>query len=191
MPDQRLVENDLEDIALPRHSLNVGTRDDGTPVPLPPYGINVMLAGTSGSGKSTFATSLLERLRGDLAAEADGNRSARGLLKELERDRSAAYAAAAETLSEPRYLELLDRLERETQAPVAGSRPKTRLRRVFRDELDRCQKTFDRLGRKPTDEALHRARIRVKRARYAAELSEQFGSHGGAAADAVGAVTAD
>lgn len=61
---RHLMENDLEDLPLPRHLLNVGTRDDGTPVHLPPYGVNVLLAGTSGSGKSTFATTLLERLRG-------------------------------------------------------------------------------------------------------------------------------
>jgi HAD superfamily hydrolase (TIGR01484 family) len=61
---QRLAENDLEDVPLPRHLLTLGTRDDGTPVHLLPYGINVLLAGTSGSGKSTFATTLLERLRG-------------------------------------------------------------------------------------------------------------------------------
>ena len=29
---------------------------------LPPYGVNVLVAGTSGSGKSTLATGLLERL---------------------------------------------------------------------------------------------------------------------------------
>jgi len=60
----RLMENDLEDVPPARHLLTVGTRDDGTPVTLAPYGINVLLAGTSGSGKSTFATGLLERLRG-------------------------------------------------------------------------------------------------------------------------------
>ena len=60
---RRLAENDLDDLPLPRHLLTVGARDDGTPVTLAPYGINVLLAGTSGSGKSTFATGLLERLR--------------------------------------------------------------------------------------------------------------------------------
>ena len=145
-------------------------------------GLREELAWLGGSlGAARDLDVLLDRLRGDLAAEADGNASARGLLKELERDRRAAYAAAAETLSEHRYLELLDRLERETQAPVAAGRPKTRLRRVFRDELDRCRKTFDRLGRKPTDEALHQARIRVKRTRYAAELAEhELGDEGDA-----------
>jgi HAD superfamily hydrolase (TIGR01484 family) len=61
---RHLMENDLEDVALPRHQLLLGAREDGSPVQLEPYGLNVMLAGTSGSGKSTFATSLLERLRG-------------------------------------------------------------------------------------------------------------------------------
>jgi HAD superfamily hydrolase (TIGR01484 family) len=61
---RRLAENDLEDVAPPRHLLAVGARDDGTPVHLAPYGINVLLAGTSGGGKSTFAAGLLERLRG-------------------------------------------------------------------------------------------------------------------------------
>jgi hydroxymethylpyrimidine pyrophosphatase-like HAD family hydrolase len=59
----RLVEHDLADLPLPRHRLALGTRDDGTPVTLDPYGSNILLAGTSGSGKSTFATSLLERLQ--------------------------------------------------------------------------------------------------------------------------------
>jgi hydroxymethylpyrimidine pyrophosphatase-like HAD family hydrolase len=59
----RLVEDDLADVRLPRHQLVLGARADGTPVTLDPYGSNVLLAGTSGSGKSTFATSLLERLQ--------------------------------------------------------------------------------------------------------------------------------
>jgi hydroxymethylpyrimidine pyrophosphatase-like HAD family hydrolase len=59
----RLVESDLADVPLPRHQLVVGARQDGAPVTLDPYGSNVLLAGTSGSGKSTFATSLLERLQ--------------------------------------------------------------------------------------------------------------------------------
>ncbi len=60
---EHLQENDLEDVPLPRHQLVLGVRDDGAAVELQPYGLNVLLAGTSGSGKSTFATSLLERLR--------------------------------------------------------------------------------------------------------------------------------
>jgi hypothetical protein len=59
----RLVDDDLADVALPRHRLALGARADGTPVTLDPYGCNVLLAGTSGSGKSTFATGMLERLQ--------------------------------------------------------------------------------------------------------------------------------
>jgi HAD superfamily hydrolase (TIGR01484 family) len=59
----RLLEDDLAGVPLARHQLVLGARADGTPVTLDPYGSNVLLAGTSGSGKSTFATSLLERLQ--------------------------------------------------------------------------------------------------------------------------------
>ena len=87
-----------------------------------------------------------------LQAGQQGHRQ--GCSRSWSRTCSAAYAAAAETLSEHRYLELLDRLEGETGAS-RGRPSKTRLRRVFRDELDRCRKTFDRLGQKPADEAPH------------------------------------
>jgi hydroxymethylpyrimidine pyrophosphatase-like HAD family hydrolase len=59
----RLLECDLAELEprLARHEIPLGTagRED---VRLPPYGLNVLLAGTSGSGKSTFATGFLERL---------------------------------------------------------------------------------------------------------------------------------
>jgi hypothetical protein len=58
---ERLAENDLEDWSC--RATRRGRAEDGSPVHLLPYGINVS-AGTSGSGKSTFATGLLERLRG-------------------------------------------------------------------------------------------------------------------------------
>ena len=59
----RLLESDLAELEprLGRHEIPLGTAGD-EPVRLPPYGVNVLLAGTSGSGKSTFATGFLERL---------------------------------------------------------------------------------------------------------------------------------
>ncbi|MEP6652274.1 MAG: HAD-IIB family hydrolase [Myxococcales bacterium] len=61
---QRLIANDLVEVTTPlaRHALSVGGDAAGAVVTLPAYGANVLLAGTSGSGKSTFATAFLERL---------------------------------------------------------------------------------------------------------------------------------
>jgi hydroxymethylpyrimidine pyrophosphatase-like HAD family hydrolase len=42
--------------------LVLGTREDGTAATFEPYGRNLLIAGPSASGKSTFATGLIERL---------------------------------------------------------------------------------------------------------------------------------
>jgi HAD superfamily hydrolase (TIGR01484 family) len=61
---EMLVDSDLAALAarLARHDLEVGVDAEGEVVRIPPYGVNVLVSGTSGSGKSTFATSVLERL---------------------------------------------------------------------------------------------------------------------------------
>jgi HAD superfamily hydrolase (TIGR01484 family) len=43
-------------------ALVLGTREDGTAASFEPYGRNLLIAGPSASGKSTFATGLIERL---------------------------------------------------------------------------------------------------------------------------------
>jgi HAD superfamily hydrolase (TIGR01484 family) len=60
----KLIRDDMAEVSakLARHAILLGTRDDGTEVTIEPYGINVLVAGTSGSGKSTITTGLLERL---------------------------------------------------------------------------------------------------------------------------------
>lgn len=60
----RLISSDLAELAprLSRHDLPIGTDAQGETVVLPAYGANVLLAGTSGAGKSTFATAFIERL---------------------------------------------------------------------------------------------------------------------------------
>jgi hypothetical protein len=60
----RLVAADLSRVKgrLARHHLLLGSREDGSEVRLPPHGLNLLLAGPSGSGKSSTAASLLEQL---------------------------------------------------------------------------------------------------------------------------------
>ena len=60
----KLVDSDLIELEpqLTRHEIVLGTGEDGQEVRLKPYGTNVLIAGTSGSGKSTFAIGFLERL---------------------------------------------------------------------------------------------------------------------------------
>ncbi len=59
----RLLRDDLADVEkLRRHDLEIGTLDDGTAMRVPVYGVGVMVAGTSGGGKSTLAAGVIERL---------------------------------------------------------------------------------------------------------------------------------
>lgn len=60
----RMIEDDLAslDDRLVRHHLLIGTNEAGAEERIPPHGRSILVAGTSGSGKSSFATALLERL---------------------------------------------------------------------------------------------------------------------------------
>src|SRR5256885_13925252 len=48
------------------HKLSLGKRSDGSEVYVHPYGKNILIAGSPGSGKSTFAMGFLERLEEQL-----------------------------------------------------------------------------------------------------------------------------
>jgi hydroxymethylpyrimidine pyrophosphatase-like HAD family hydrolase len=58
---ERMVEEDLADVAPQRHAVLLG-HAGAQEVKLDPYSSNIMVCGTSGSGKSTLTTGLLERL---------------------------------------------------------------------------------------------------------------------------------
>ncbi len=60
-----ILANDLADreAQLVRHHVVLGKTADGTNVRLSPYGINALVVGTSGAGKSSIAAGLIERLR--------------------------------------------------------------------------------------------------------------------------------
>ena len=60
----RLLESDLADLEpdLSRYLIPLGMRSDGSEMHLRPYGVNVLLAGSSQGGKTTLATGVIERL---------------------------------------------------------------------------------------------------------------------------------
>lgn len=60
----RVLDDDLQQASgcLERHRVPLGQSEDGAEQSIACYGLNVMIAGTSGSGKSTITTGILERL---------------------------------------------------------------------------------------------------------------------------------
>jgi CHAD domain-containing protein len=101
------------------------------------------------------------------------------LLRALERERNRARRSVVTALSRKRYFALLDRLEQSGQPPlVAGA--EVRLADLWWDEFKRTRKAFAVLDDDSPDDELHAARIRVKRARYSAELAAHELGSGGA-----------
>jgi CHAD domain-containing protein len=120
---------------------------------------------------------MLEQLRSELGELGDDAAAATGLLDALGAEREQARADALEGLADQRYFALLDRLELLGELPLTGS--DATLRDLFGKELKRARRAFDTLGDDAPDEELHAARIRVKRARYAAELgAHELGKRG-------------
>jgi CHAD domain-containing protein len=114
---------------------------------------------------------LLGHLRAETSTLDD---DAAGILAALEAERSAARAALLEALRGERYRALLDRFELEVAAlPPLDAEPN--LRALARRDGKRLQRAFSRLGDAPSDDALHAARIRAKRARYTSELAAATG----------------
>jgi CHAD domain-containing protein len=92
------------------------------------------------------------------------------LLMRLERQRKEGRKALLNVMRTARYAALLDTLEE------AARRPRTRSARPRVDEIAgrefrKLRKAVRKLGDDRGDDALHRVRIKGKRARYAAELA--------------------
>ena len=112
---------------------------------------------------------MLERLRSEIEDLGEDGEGAAGLLEALEEDRAAAYRDVAETLDGDRYYALLDRVEAAAAPPLQDDdRP---LAKIFKKEAKRMRKAFEGLSSDSHDDELHAARIKVKRARYAADLA--------------------
>ncbi len=91
------------------------------------------------------------------------------VLRRLDGDRVRARAALRAALAGPRYARLLARLEAALVHPSA--RPSAvPLQSIAASEFKTLRKAVKKLPGQPSDEALHAVRIKVKRARYAAEL---------------------
>lgn len=116
---------------------------------------------------------LTERLTSDVESLGQGAAEAAGLLAQLAEERGDARRAVLEALTSDRYLALLDRLDHVADPePASTSAAETAtLKSLFRREWKRTRKAFRELGKGSSDAELHAGRIRVKRARYAAELA--------------------
>jgi CHAD domain-containing protein len=94
-----------------------------------------------------------------------------GLLELLDEERDQARRELVVALDSARFAELRASLGH----PPALGEGET-LRKAARGEFKRLRKTVETLSEDPADEELHEARIRVKRARYAAEAAGVSGS---------------
>ncbi len=104
----KLIAGDLADLEgrLSRHSIRVGTRAEGEEVRLHPYGVAVLVAGASGSGKSTFAKGVLERLADQgyqfCIVDPEGDYALlEGTIVLGDKERAPTVAGALEVLEQP------------------------------------------------------------------------------------------
>ena len=109
---------------------------------------------------------LIEHLDAEVLELGADEAQGRKLVRTLERSRRAARRRLLAALDSPRYFALLDALER----PFATVADEPSLDEIHAAEHKRLRKAVDALAADSPDEELHAARIRVKRARYAAEL---------------------
>jgi len=113
----------------------------------------------------------LDVLLARLAAEAaDLGKPATTIVRQLESERRRAQKQLVAALQSPRYLALLEELERAAEAPRVRTAD-ARLDKLARKEFRRLGRAVRALGKRPSDEALHQVRKRGKRARYSAELA--------------------
>jgi CHAD domain-containing protein len=92
------------------------------------------------------------------------------LFAKFEKARAAAGTQALEALRSDRYYALLASIEAAAANPPPGG--KGSLEKVVRKEYKRLRRAMRKVDDDPTDDAIHRARIKGKRARYATELLE-------------------
>jgi CHAD domain-containing protein len=92
------------------------------------------------------------------------------LFEKLEASRADTRGRALEALRSERYLALLAGIDAAAAGPPAGGGGS--LRAEARKEFKKLRRAMRAVDEAPTEEAIHRARIKGKRARYATELLE-------------------
>jgi CHAD domain-containing protein len=115
---------------------------------------------------------LLEHLRSE-ATELDpaDRRALKPLFDQLVEEGKAARNRVLEALRSERYFAVLATLESAAAAPPRGD-DDVSLAKAARKEFDRLAKAMEELAADPSAARVHKARIKGKRARYAAELVE-------------------
>jgi CHAD domain-containing protein len=109
-------------------------------------------------------------LRSQLKAfPAPERRAGQRLLRSLDVDRVRARAALRAALAGPRYARLLARLKAALVHPPIHT-SSVSLLGIAANEFKKLRKTVKKLPKQPSADELHAVRIKVKRARYAAEL---------------------
>lgn len=96
----------------------------------------------------------------------------RRVLRRLEADRARARAGLNEALDGPRYSHLIGQIETFLARPPAAESDVS-LPDVAATEWKRLRKAVQKLPGRPSVNELHAVRIKVKRARYAAELARE------------------
>jgi CHAD domain-containing protein len=113
---------------------------------------------------------LLEHFDAEAASlEGDDARAFRRLRARLVAEREEARTELLEAMGDERYFRLLEVLERANDAP-AGEVEKP-LPEIAGQAFARLRKAVKALPERPSDDELHRVRIKTKRARYAGELA--------------------
>jgi len=107
---------------------------------------------------------LIEYLLGELES-LDGAPFG-AVLKVLDGEREAAREELVAGLDSPRYRQIVEDLKHPPRLRDSES-----LTGAAKGDYKRLRKTMDGLGGSPTDEELHEARIKAKRARYAVEAA--------------------
>lgn len=91
-------------------------------------------------------------------------------LSHLQTQRQTVQPMMLSELTSARYFELIRRLQQAAQAPSVVESPLT-VRDLAERECKKLRKAIRRLRSSPSDIALHKLRIKTKRARYAAEFA--------------------